>query len=215
LSDREASFLEPFGDSGQPEVQSHAEQAHFHASQVAQPEFGSAAESVSPEADATAPEATTQAASDAVSRETKLAKTRAAKMSELFRHKKYLILGEIHLGNDEQFQTPFGNRGRHGFVLSEQTTGKKIVVGETMLRNAASMYDAVVGLPPEKPKRHRRTKAQKAAEDAQKAAIAAENQARILARFEEQQSAKAEQATVAAQGPEAEQAAEMDQRISV
>jgi hypothetical protein len=136
-------------------------------------------------------------------------------MSELFSQKKYLILGEIHLGEDEQFQTPFGNRGRHGFVLKEQSTGKKIMVGETILRKAASMYDAVVGLPPEKPKRHRRTKAQKAAEDAQKAAVAAENQARILARFEEQQSTEAEQNTEAPQSTEPQQDAEAQQHIRV
>jgi hypothetical protein len=113
-----------------------------------------------------------------------MADTRAKKMAELFEGHRYAILGEIHLGDDEQFMTPFGNKGRHGWVIKDTQSGKKIMVGETVLRKAASMFDAIEGLPPAKPTRHRRTKAQKAEDDARKAAELAENQERILARFE-------------------------------
>lgn len=190
MSNREASLLEPFADSAQPVAHTGHHQTHqgtHHESEpVPEPAPEQAVTAAVDAEAATDAVAATDAEASALSRETKMAKTRAAKMEALFKDKHYRILGEIHLEPDEQFQTPFGNRGRHGYVLKAEDTGKKIMVGETILRKAAALYGGIEGLPPEKPKRSRRTKAQKAAEDAQKAAIAAENQERILARFAEQ-----------------------------
>lgn len=91
-----------------------------------------------------------------------LAVTRKAKFDEYFLDKKYSIIGEVHLDKDPEtgkqqvFQTPFGNKGRHGFVLQEEGTDNKVVVGATVLRKAAKEYGAVE-LPE---KRTRRAKAE-------------------------------------------------------
>ncbi len=120
-----------------------------------------------------------------LSRSEKMSQTRTGKMRSLFYGKKYKILGEVHLKEDEQFQTPFGNKGRNGFVLKEVDTGTKIIVGEAVLRKANEQYDSILDLPPAKPKRSRRTKAQKAADDAARAAAQSLAQERILARFDD------------------------------
>jgi hypothetical protein len=114
----------------------------------------------------------------------KMAATRAKKMTDLFEGQKYRILAEIHLGADEQYMTPFGNRGRHGYVLKNTDTGVKIMVGETVLRQAASVFDAILDLPPIEPKRKRRTRAEKAADDARIAAERVAHMDALLARFE-------------------------------
>lgn len=98
--------------------------------------------------------------------------TREAKFKELFEGKKFDVKGEIHLEGEQRFQTPFGNKGRHGFVLVEVgNPTNKFIVGETTLREAAEKFGAV-----EVPvkERKRRTKEQKAADDAADAAAKAE-----------------------------------------
>lgn len=95
--------------------------------------------------------------------------TRKAKMDEFFKGKKFTIAKEVHLDADKDpFVTPFGNKGRHGYVLVEvDNAANKFIIGETMLRQVAADYDAV-----EMPvkARKRRTKEQKAADDAAAAA---------------------------------------------
>lgn len=61
--------------------------------------------------------------------ETVKAPTRTEKMDELFKGKKYDILKEVHLEGEDRFQTPFGNKGRHGFVLQEKGTDNRFIVG--------------------------------------------------------------------------------------
>lgn len=134
----------------------------------------------------TASSSAKESASDEQSRGDKMRATRDRKMKELFEGKQYAILGEIHLSEDEQFQTPFGNKGRNGYVIKEVNSGNRLMVGETVLRKAHEKYGSVPGLPPQKEKRFRRTKAQKQADDARKAAQRAETQDRILARFEKE-----------------------------
>lgn len=126
----------------------------------------------------------TLSASREPSRGEKMAAVRARKMAELFKDQHYRILGEIHLGPSEQYLTPFGNRGRHGYVLKNTATGAKIMVGETILRQAADSFDAIIDLPPPPPKRKRRTREEKAADDAQRAAQRSAQMDAILARFE-------------------------------
>ncbi len=130
----------------------------------------------------------TSTSDGALSRSEKMSQTRAGKMKDLFQGKKYKILGEVHLSKDdnEQFQTPFGNKGRNGFVLKEAASGAKIIVGEAVLRKADELYRSILNLPPAKPKRSRRTKAQKAEDDAKRAAAQALAQERILARYNEE-----------------------------
>lgn len=179
LSDQEVSFLEPSSDSAAPVAQ--PEHPHGHAATSHESERASEPGS------STVPTAEAQAE---LSRQNKMAHTRLRKMQELFEHRKYAILGEIRLEEDEQFQTPFGNRGRHGYVLQELVEGRptshKIVVGHTILHKASVLYDAIEGMDPAKPKRTRRTRQEVAEERARKAAEAAANQAHILARFEQQ-----------------------------
>lgn len=90
---------------------------------------------------------------------------REEKMREAFEGKKFVIDSEIHYGPDERFETPFGNKGRHGFILRNVETGERLVVGESVLRRISEQFKAVDI--PEK-KRKRRTKAQKAADEAAK-----------------------------------------------
>jgi hypothetical protein len=99
--------------------------------------------------------------------------TRKQKMDELFSGKRFEIVQEIHLEGDQRFETPFGNKGRHGFHLRpEGTTDKGFIVGATMLEQIASEYGA--GTLPAK-ERKRRTKEQKAADDAAAAAAKADS----------------------------------------
>jgi hypothetical protein len=99
------------------------------------------------------------------------APTRQEQKDELFKGKKYTILKEVHLEGDERFQTPFGNKGRHGYVLEEVgNTSNRFIVGASMLTQIAAEYGAVTV--PVKD-RKRRTKEQKAADDAAAAAAKA------------------------------------------
>jgi len=104
--------------------------------------------------------------------------SRQVKMDALFKDKKYKILKEVHLKDDERFQTPFGNKGRNGYALQledgqEPSEGMpaKFVIGETMLAQIARDYQAVE-VPAKE--RKRRTKEQKAADDAAAAKAKAE-----------------------------------------
>lgn len=91
---------------------------------------------------------------------------RQAKMDELYKGQRYKIIKEIHMEGDERFQTPFGNKGRHGFALENESTGERHVVGASMLQLIADTYGAV-DVPAKE--RKRRTKEQKAEDDAREA----------------------------------------------
>lgn len=114
----------------------------------------------------------------------KMAATRARKMAELFQGQRWQILAEVHLKPDEQFLTPFGNRGRHGFVLRNAASGVRIFVGETVLRQAIREFGAVPDAPPPRTKRRRRTQAQKQADEARTAAQRVAANEAILARID-------------------------------
>lgn len=90
------------------------------------------------------------------------------KLREAFEGTKWKVLKEVHLDEDQRFETQFGNKGRHGVILENVETGEKTIVGNTVLRRIARDYGAV-DLPPETQRRKRRTKAEKAADDAAKA----------------------------------------------
>ena len=92
------------------------------------------------------------------------------KVREAFQGKKFKILKEVHLEEDQRFETLFGNKGRHGVILEEVgNPDNRLIVGNTILRRVADEYGSVE-LPPEAQKRKRRTKAQKAEDDAAAAA---------------------------------------------
>lgn len=99
------------------------------------------------------------------------------KVREAFEGKHFTVLKEVHLDEDQRFETAFGNKGRHGVILQEDgNPDNKIIVGATILRRIASEYGAV-DLPPETQKRKRRTKAQKQADD--EAAAQLKTEARV------------------------------------
>lgn len=77
-------------------------------------------------------------------------KTRRAKLDAAFKGKKFVILREIHLEDDERFETPFGQLARHGYALQEVGNEEnKMLVGIGVLRRAAYDYQAVE-LPPQR-----------------------------------------------------------------
>lgn len=125
-------------------------------------------------ADVEAPDASTpaDAAATAKDRAASMLASRQVKLDELFKGKKFTITREIHLEGDERFETPFGNKGRHGFALQEVgNPANEFIVGESMLALVARDYQAV-----EVPvkERKRRTKDQKEADDIVEAAAKAE-----------------------------------------
>jgi hypothetical protein len=125
-----------------------------------------------------------QRADRSSARGAKMAVTRARKMAELFQDQQWKVLAEVHLGPNEQFLTPFGNRGRHGYVLRNLASGVRIFVGETVLRQAITEFNAVPGAPPARPKRKRRTREQKQADEARQAAVRMAANDAILARLD-------------------------------
>lgn len=74
----------------------------------------------------------------------KMQKTRRQKLDAAFAGKKFIILREIHLAEDERFETPFGQKARHGYALQEVgNEDNKFLVGIGVLRRAALDYQAV------------------------------------------------------------------------
>lgn len=91
-----------------------------------------------------------------------LAAKHKAKMASFFEGRQYKVLREEHLKGNQRFVTPFGNKGRHGFILEEIDSKPpfRMVVGESVLRRIAHEYGAVelpsnlvkTPRPPKKPK---------------------------------------------------------------
>jgi len=82
--------------------------------------------------------------------------TRNRKMGELFSGKHYKIQKEVHLEQGQVFKTPFGHKGRHGFVLVEvDESGSQVepkntfIVGASVLKFAHEEYQAIYGGLPE------------------------------------------------------------------
>lgn len=119
------------------------------------------------------------------------------KVRDAFQGKKFKILKEIHLEEDQRFETQFGNKGRHGVILENVETGEKLIVGNTILRRIARDYGSV-DLPPEAQRRKRRTKAEKAADDAAKAQLREEARALQAKLIEEVLAKETEPSTKAA-----------------
>lgn len=87
-------------------------------------------------------------------RSASLAANRKAKMDELFEGKKFTILQEIHLNGDERFVTPFGNKGRNGFAISEDgNPSNRFIIGATVLKQVAAEYGAVTLPEPKRKKK--------------------------------------------------------------
>jgi hypothetical protein len=74
-----------------------------------------------------------------------------AKLDAQFTGKKWHIVREIHLPEDQRFQTMFGHQGRHGYILREASTGEEIVVGRKLFKIIRERY---LGVP--KPRRRPR-----------------------------------------------------------
>lgn len=123
------------------------------------------------EAESTQPESTEVSVDDLVAqdpsekgrkRSESLAVSRKAKMDELYSGKSFTIEGEVHLDPGKHFTTKLGNKGRHGWIIIDDATGEKQVVGQTTLELIATQYGAVVL--PEKPARGAKADAEDAAE---------------------------------------------------
>lgn len=113
--------------------------------------------------------------------------TRTAKLNKLFSEgRTYTFVRQIDLDEGNTFTTPFGNKGRHGFHI-RRTGGpaveegvipievgsdeKGFIVGESMLKQIGEQYSEIQNVPVKE--RKRRTKEQKAADDAAAAEKAA------------------------------------------
>ena len=69
---------------------------------------------------------------------------RQAKMKELFEGKKFKILSVVALPEHQQYESPFGNKGRNGYLLAEiGNEDNHFTVGETVLRRAAAEFGCV------------------------------------------------------------------------
>ena len=66
--------------------------------------------------------------------------------------------GEIKLTAPAVFQTPFGNKGRHGFIIQEVSTdGRDLATrpatfGLKVLREATELYGSITNLPAPRPR---------------------------------------------------------------
>lgn len=69
--------------------------------------------------------------------------TKNRKLDETFKGRKFEIVREIHLASDQVFQTRFGNKARHGYVIRDVETGEEMVVGNNLLRLINQRYQAV------------------------------------------------------------------------
>lgn len=69
--------------------------------------------------------------------------TQQRKLDTAFAGRTFEIVEEVHLPHGQVFQTRFGNKGRHGFILRDTDTGERVVVGARMLRLIAERYQAV------------------------------------------------------------------------
>jgi hypothetical protein len=83
--------------------------------------------------------------------------TRNKKMAELFKGRKYRVAQKVDLPQGQVFVTPFGHKGRHGYVLIEVQADNatqdaspefRFVIGETVIKVAHEEYEALRdGLP--------------------------------------------------------------------
>lgn len=103
-------------------------------------------------------ETATEALLAKVPREESLAAARAARMEKYFGGgKTYRVDRAVDLPEGQVFQTPFGNKGRHGFILVRTENGQDVlredgkpdacVFGITVIRNAAETYPGSVEVP--------------------------------------------------------------------
>ncbi len=77
--------------------------------------------------------------------------TRKRKLDETFHGKRFRIVREVHLPFGQVYQTIFGNKGRHGYVIENVATGEQLVVGLALLRLIHDHYEGV-DLPPRRPR---------------------------------------------------------------
>lgn len=69
---------------------------------------------------------------------------RQQKLDDLFKGKKFVILKEVRLNEDERFRTPLGHTGRHGWIVQEiSNPDNKFIVGFSLLQAMHDTYDAV------------------------------------------------------------------------
>ena len=66
--------------------------------------------------------------------------TQLRKLDKMFTGRTWDIVREVHLPEGKVFQTPFGNKARHGWVLKERDTGEQIVVGWSVLKQISERY---------------------------------------------------------------------------
>ena len=80
--------------------------------------------------------------------------TRRVKMDAAFRGRRFEVVREVHLPRGQVFQTMFGNKGRHGYVIRDCESGQEMVVGAILLRLIHDRY-AGVDLPVRQHRRKR------------------------------------------------------------
>lgn len=106
-------------------------------------------------------------------RSASIRESRAARMSYWFKGRQWRICtelsgpvdggtcteGEVRLTAPSVFQTPFGHRGRHGYIIQEvarsdgrDLSTRPVTFGLKVLREAQELYGSIVNLPPPRPR---------------------------------------------------------------
>lgn len=131
---------------------------------------------------AEAPVVDEEAAAAAQARGAKIQAARLEKLRALFEGKQYEIIKPINLtgvlddkGEQRRFDTPLGNKGVKGYAIKlvegqtpEEGYPAKMIFGDSVLKFAAEKYGSLTMPESDKPTRTRRTKEQKAEDDAAK-----------------------------------------------
>jgi hypothetical protein len=77
---------------------------------------------------------------------------RHKRLVDLFAGRKFVILREVHLPEDELFRTPLGHTGRNGWLVQEiGNPENSFIVGLSLLKLMHNKFDAI-DLPAPKPR---------------------------------------------------------------
>lgn len=66
-----------------------------------------------------------------------------AKLDALFKGRHYTVIKPYDAGEGKRAFTALGNQCRHGFILRDDETQERILIGIKVLKQAASEYGAV------------------------------------------------------------------------
>lgn len=76
---------------------------------------------------------------------------RRRKLDEAFSGRQFVIESEVHLPYGKVYRNPFGNTGRHGYIIRDVASGNRYVVGRQLLQLIHDRYQGVT-LPENRPR---------------------------------------------------------------